>query len=144
MDSASYQFQNIEFFPISNSYKSEVDHLSSDVVASSSSSKRIKQDDEEVVSTVIEDKSKKEKRYIGVRKRAWEKYAAEIRDSTRHGKRVWLGTFDSADEAALAYDQAAFSTRGCSAFLNFSAKECKSGYDASTTVVMVDPHQLKH
>ncbi|KFK44385.1 hypothetical protein AALP_AA1G250500 [Arabis alpina] len=77
--------------------------------------------------------TEKKKKFRGVRQRPWGKWAAEIRCGKAHGgdrkgrpNRIWLGTFETAEEAALAYDNAAIQLIGPDAPTNFGIPAVES------------------
>ncbi|KAF5747148.1 putative Dehydration-responsive element-binding protein 2G [Tripterygium wilfordii] len=80
--------------------------------------------------------------YKGVRQRTWGKWVAEIREPNR-GARLWLGTFDTSHDAAMAYDAAAGKLYGPEAKINLPELHALSQSQHQTPCVHTQVTQLE-
>ncbi|XP_058760406.1 ethylene-responsive transcription factor ERF017-like [Vicia villosa] len=78
------------------------------------------------------------KMYRGVRKRKWGKWVCEIRLPNSR-ERIWLGSYDSPEKAARAFDAALYCLRGRHASFNFP----DSPFHLENTAVSNDPQQIR-
>ncbi|XP_048443471.1 ethylene-responsive transcription factor RAP2-11-like [Pyrus x bretschneideri] len=82
--------------------------------------------------------NKNGKRFLGVRQRPSGRWVAEIKDSSQK-LRLWLGTFDQAEEAALAYDKAARLLRGRNAKTNFPSCHMLNTHEENCSILRKNP-----
>ncbi|CAD6224183.1 unnamed protein product [Miscanthus lutarioriparius] len=88
------------------------------------------QDSGRTVSATAATAASRGRRFVGVRQRPSGRWVAEIKDSAQR-VRLWLGTFDTADEAARAYDEAARALRGENTRTNFADRAGRHGVGAA-------------
>lgn len=91
--------------------------------------------------TIATCKTSNSRRYVGVRQRPSGRWVAEIKDSSQR-VRLWLGTYDTPEEAARAYDEAARALRGENARTNFATP--KTNPNPSNLNGIDDQSQSKH
>ncbi|TKY54966.1 Ethylene-responsive transcription factor RAP2-11 [Spatholobus suberectus] len=90
--------------------------------------------------------AKSDKKFLGVRQRPSGRWIAEIKDTSQK-LRLWLGTFDKAEEAALTYDCAARLLRGRNAKTNFPNPGIMNSHEEDCSILGKNPRAyqlLKH
>ena len=117
---------NIELIPLHSSANSQlcllllVSNSNSNSNSKAIQKHMVKQNIEKLTktATIEEQRSESNSKFKGVRKRKWGKYVSEIRLPNSR-ERIWLGSYDSAEKAARAFDAALFCLRGRAAKFNF-------------------------